>query len=56
MDLIDAIMALQVQIGLVPIGLIPNYASAGADLNADGKVGNEEAIHALQIESGVRPE
>jgi len=55
-DLIDAIMALQVQIGLVPIGLVPDFQTSGADVNGDGQVGQEEAVHAMQTESGARPE
>ena len=50
MDLDDAILALQVSIGIVPTTTI--YLEA--DVNGDGKIGLAEAFYAMQVVSGMR--
>jgi hypothetical protein len=53
-DLDDAILALQVILGLNPSGVHPDYLSSGADVNGDGKIGWEEVSYILQRASGPR--
>jgi hypothetical protein len=48
-DLADAMLALQIMAGLNPDGIDPDYASSGADVNGDGKVGWEELVYILQV-------
>ena len=47
-DLADAILALQVISGLNPGGIDPDYATSGADVNGDCKIGWEEVVYILQ--------
>jgi hypothetical protein len=48
-DLVDAIIALQIQAGLDTSKAVrTNYASSGADVNGDGRIGMEEVIYILQ--------
>lgn len=54
MNLTDAILALQVISGMNPIGVRSDYASSGADVNEDGKIGLEEVIYTLQVVSELR--
>jgi|GEM_PF-5528932 len=49
-DLIDAIIALQVLAGLNPSGV-----NVGADVNGDQKIGLPEVIYILQKVAGLRP-
>jgi len=55
-DLADAVLALQVISGLNPSGIRSDYASSGADVNGDNKIGIEEIIYTLQIISDMREE
>jgi len=52
--LADAILALKVISGLSPAGIRANYASSGADVNGDGKIGMAEVLYILQIVAGMR--
>jgi len=55
-DLTDALVALQVISGLNPEGVdLENYASSGADVNGDRKIGWEEVVYILQRVKGRRP-
>ena len=53
-NLVDAILALQVLTGQSPAGIRSDYASSGADVNGDGKIGIEEVIYILQTVAGLR--
>lgn len=53
-NLKDAILSLQVLSGLNPTGLRVDYASSGADVNNNGKIGLEEVIYILQKVTGLR--
>jgi len=54
-DLQDAGLALRVQIGMDTSGLIrPDYATSGADVAGDGKIGLEEIIYIMQRVSELR--
>ena len=48
-DLADAILALQVVVGLNPAGV-----NAGADVNGNGKIGLAEVIYAIQYAASLR--
>lgn len=50
----DATLALQVISGTNPSGIRSDYASSGADVNGDGKIGLAEVIYILQEVSGLR--
>jgi hypothetical protein len=52
MNLRDAMLALQVRAGINPSSTV--YKEA--DVNGDNSIGLEEAIHALQVVSGIRCE
>ena len=52
--LADAVLALQVAVGMNPAGIRPNYATSGADVNGDNKAGLAEVIYILQIVSKAR--
>ena len=54
-DLTDAILALQVISGLDPEGIDPEYATSGADVNGDCKIGWEEVVYILQRVLKNRP-
>jgi hypothetical protein len=47
-DLIDAILALQVTAGMSPVNIRSNYSASGADCNGDNKIGLEEVIFILK--------
>ena len=49
-NLADAIVALQISIGMKPAVTL----STASDINADGKIGLAEALHALQAVAGLR--
>jgi hypothetical protein len=49
-DLVDAILALQVLSGMTPQG----YVFSEADINEDERIGLEEVIYALQRTAGIR--
>jgi hypothetical protein len=53
-DLSDAILALQVQTGQAAPGVRTDYATSGADVNSDNKVGHPEAVFALQSSANLR--
>jgi hypothetical protein len=53
-DLADAILGLQVMSGKKPTGLRADFASSGADVGGDGKIGMEDVIYILQKTSGLR--
>ena len=53
-DLSDAIIAFQVLSGINPTGFSSDFASSGADVNGDGKIGLEEGLYILQDVSGLR--
>jgi len=53
-DLIDAIIALQVLTGQNPSQLRTDYAVSGADVNGDNRVGTAELIYILQNEAELR--
>lgn len=50
----DTILALKVISGLSPTEIRESYASSGADVNGDGKIGLSEAIYILQKLAGMR--
>lgn len=52
--LTDAILALKVLSGLGPVGIRPAYASSGADVGGNLKIGPEEVIYILQRLAGMR--
>jgi hypothetical protein len=54
LSLADAILALKVLIGIVPLGIRTNYPVSGADFNGDGRIGIAEAVGVLQVVSGLR--
>jgi hypothetical protein len=55
-DLTDVLVALQVISGLNPEGVdLENYASSGADVNGDRKIGWEEVVYIVQRVKGRRP-
>lgn len=47
--LADAVLALQVVVGMIPTDIVDK----GADVNADGKIGIAEAIYAVQSAVGI---
>jgi hypothetical protein len=47
-DLIDAVLALQVTAGMSPVSIRSDYSASGADCNGDNKVGIEEVIFILK--------
>jgi len=49
-DIVDAILALRIMAGMESGRIIP----PSADVNGDGKIGFTEALHALQVEVGLR--
>ncbi|RZB30254.1 MAG: hypothetical protein SRB1_02534 [Desulfobacteraceae bacterium Eth-SRB1] len=53
-NLTDAILALQVTVGMNPAGIRSNYATSGADVNGDAKIGLAEVIYILQDVAGLR--
>lgn len=53
-QLVDGILSLQVTAGVAAAGICVGYPQSGVDVNGDGKIGLEEAIHALQVVSGIR--
>jgi hypothetical protein len=50
----DAIVALQVCVGISPSGIVPAHAASNADVNGDGKIGLPEIICVLQQVSDLR--
>ena len=40
--------------GTNPVAVRPDYASSNADVNGDGKVGQEEVIYILQKIAGLK--
>jgi len=50
----DAILALQVMSGMNPAVICPDYASSGADVNGDRKIGMEEVLYILQKVARLR--
>ena len=50
-DMVDAVLALQLLTGLNPSGIRPDYASSGADVNGDGKIGIEEVLYIMEKEA-----
>jgi streptogramin lyase len=50
----DADLALQVLAGKNPGGIRSDYASSGADVNGDGRIGMEEVIYIKENLEGVR--
>ena len=54
-DLVDATIAMKVLMGSDTSGLIrSDYATSGADVNGDGKIGMEEVIYIMQKIAGFR--
>lgn len=53
-DLVDAVIALQVISGMNPSGIRTDYTSSGTDVNGDGRISMEEVIYILQRISGLR--
>jgi subtilisin family serine protease len=54
-DLVDATIAIKVLVGSATSDLVrSDYATSGADVNGDNKVGVEELIYIMQEVSGVR--
>jgi len=51
--LADAIIALQVMVGMQPQGLREDYATSGADVNGDDRVGMAEVLYILQKAAGM---
>jgi hypothetical protein len=47
-DFADALLAMQVNSGMNPPGVRPDYAHAGVDVNGDRRIGPEEAVYILQ--------
>ena len=55
LDLTDALLALQVLVGLDAADLIrPDYTVSGADVNGNQTIGIEEVIYVLEIISETR--
>ncbi|MCX5846295.1 MAG: Ig-like domain-containing protein [Deltaproteobacteria bacterium] len=54
LTLADAILALQVIARMNPADIPDNYATSGADINGDGKIGLPEVIYILQKVAGMR--
>jgi len=52
--LADVILALKAIGGLKPTGIRADYATSGADVNGDNKIGLPEVIYILQEVSGMR--
>ena len=50
----DAILALQSMSRQSPSGIRASYATSGADVNGDGKIGMAEVIYILQKVAGIR--
>ena len=53
-DLLDAILAMQVQSGQAAPAVRTDYVTSGAGVNSDNKVGLPEAVYALQISANLR--
>ncbi len=53
-DLADALLALQVQAGVEPSGIRPDYPSSGADIDGDKRIGIQEVVYILGRIAGVR--
>ncbi len=53
-DLMDAIIYLQVLNGGDPSGVSPDYALSGTDPDGDGRIGLTDAVFVLQTISGLR--
>jgi hypothetical protein len=53
-NLLDAILALQVIGGLNPTTIRADYGASGCDVNDDGEIGLEEVIYILQKAAGLR--
>lgn len=53
-DLADAILVLQVLVGMTSASIRPSYPTSGADVNGDAKIGLEEARYILQYVAGMR--
>ena len=55
-NLADAVLATQVASGVPPTGpgIRANYATSGADVSGNGKIGMEEVIYILQALAGLR--
>jgi len=51
----DANLALQVLAGKNPPGIRSDYASSGADINGDNRIGMQEVIYILEKLRGLRP-
>jgi len=50
----DAILALQAVAGRNPAAIRPDYATSGADVNGDNKIGLAEVLYILQTVGGAR--
>ncbi len=50
----DAILALQVMSGMNPAVICSDYASSGADVNGDRKIGMKEVLYILQKVARLR--
>lgn len=53
-DMTDAVLALQVMVGMKPEGVRANYAVSGMDVNDDAKIGLHELLYILQTVAGLR--
>jgi len=53
-DLTDARLALEVLAGRYPTGIRANYATSGADVNGDNRIGHHELEYILQFVGGLR--
>lgn len=53
-DISDAILVTQVLAGMSPAGIRSDYASPGADVNNDARIGMEELLYIMQKLAGLR--
>lgn len=53
-NLVDAILGLQVVSGLMPAWIRPNYIGAQIDINGYKKIGLEEVLYIIQTVAGIR--
>jgi len=53
-DLTDALLALEVLAGRSPTSIRANYATSGADVNGDNRIGHHELEYILQFVGGLR--
>ena len=50
----DAIVAINVLVGIKPSGIRSDYVTSGADVNGDCRVGSEEVLYILEVVSEIR--